>query len=75
MKCWEAGNTKFWLENVSKSSVEVGVQIRLRGIECEVNSFNCPWKDTICECATGSVWDCTCMEFLDWVKLLNEIEN
>ena len=48
MKRWEAGNTHRTLVRVcqGKSSVEDDVQVCLREIDVEVNSFDCRRKDT-----------------------------
>ena len=60
----------------AKSTVEDDIQMCLREIDCEVNSFDCARRDThICKCGTGPLWYCTCMEILDWLNTLKEIEN
>jgi hypothetical protein len=55
VKCLEAGNTYKTLVRIcqGKSSVENNVQMCLRETDCEVNSFDCPRKDTHLTTATG----------------------
>jgi len=48
VKCWKTGNTHKTLVGVcqGKSLVEDDVQMCLIEIDGEVNSFDCPRKDT-----------------------------